>query len=663
MPRNGAGGYNLPTGNPVVTGTTIASGRENNTNNDLGAEIANSIAKDGQTTPTADLPMGAYRHTGVGSPIAYNQYATAKNIIDDSLNYVSTIGGTGNAITLAPTLSPNSYVAGQYFSFVATSANSGAVTVNVSAMGVKDVKTDTGNPLKSGDIVVNQLLQLKYNGTYFYLVNKKQELIYSTFADLKAETVFFPNAKYTTLCYETSGDGGANSFYYNSTSTATDNLGTIIQPTAITGAGRLLAINPSVVNVAQFGAKGDGATNDYTEIQAALTAAGAFGTVGFAKTSTGVYLVSQELKFYDGQTIFGYGGTSVAGSGCEIQLTTAASGVMSPDTPATTKYSGTIKDIYFNAQGFGDYGLSLYNCSYINVVSCAANTSKVNGCGLLLDSNVSLQCYFNIITGGRFFATGTGGAAIRFTRGANANTVISGKCGSSYCGMEFLASSAGNIIIGTDFEDNTLCHVYADSPSNIFQNLHMESCPIGYWLTTNATNTARIASSYASTVTTQVQDYSKTGSVLDTRIDTVSTKGDLRFGAAKFISNFLSGSTTLDYDPDLVSGTSNADFRMFLNTNTSGIKRILMYKGDGTTTLNLILNATGEVLFGDIQQENGVAGGVYRKTIRRAVAPTTGTWSIGDICNYTSPTSGGYVGAVCTTSGTPGIWKPYGLIT
>lgn len=336
---------------------------------------------------------------------------------------------------------------------------------------------------------------------------------------------------------------------------------------------------------------------------------------------------------------------------------------MSPDTPATTKYAGTIKDIYFNAQSYGDYGLSLYNCSYFDVSHCAAASTKASGCGLLLDSNVSLQCYFNIIRGGRFFATGSGGAAIRFNRGANANTVIGGKCGSSYTGMEFLASSAGNIIIGTDFEDNSNCHIYADAPSNIFQNLHMENCPIGYWLTALATNTTRIATSYASTVTTQVQDYSKTGSVLDTRIDTVSTKGDLRFGPAKFLSNLLSGSSNLDYDPDLVSGTSGADVRFYLNTNTSGNKRILLYKGDGTSTLNLILNSTGEVLCNDITQENGVGGGVYRKRIRRAVAPTTGTWTQGDICDFTSPVSGGYIGAVCTASGTPGTWKNYGLIT
>lgn len=43
-------------------------------------------------------------------------------------------------------------------------------------------------------------------------------------------------------------------------------------------------------------------------------------------------------------------------------------------------------------------------------------------------------------------------------------------------------------------------------------------------------------------------------------------------------------------------------------------------------------------------------------------SPTSGTWSVGDIRWNTSPTAGGYVGWVCTASGTPGTWKGFGTI-
>ena len=46
-----------------------------------------------------------------------------------------------------------------------------------------------------------------------------------------------------------------------------------------------------------------------------------------------------------------------------------------------------------------------------------------------------------------------------------------------------------------------------------------------------------------------------------------------------------------------------------------------------------------------------------------AAAPTVGTWIRGDVVYNTSPSSGGYVGWVCTAGGTPGTWKTFGVIS
>ena len=59
-----------------------------------------------------------------------------------------------------------------------------------------------------------------------------------------------------TLGYYAAGDGGGNSFYWDSTSTATDNGGTVIKPTAVSGAGRWLAIN-NKASLLQRGAIGN----------------------------------------------------------------------------------------------------------------------------------------------------------------------------------------------------------------------------------------------------------------------------------------------------------------------------------------------------------------------------------------------------------------------
>lgn len=55
MARNGSGTYSLPTGNPVVTGTTISSTVNNNTMSDIADALTASVAKDGQTVMTGAL--------------------------------------------------------------------------------------------------------------------------------------------------------------------------------------------------------------------------------------------------------------------------------------------------------------------------------------------------------------------------------------------------------------------------------------------------------------------------------------------------------------------------------------------------------------------------------------------------------------------------------
>ena len=43
-------------------------------------------------------------------------------------------------------------------------------------------------------------------------------------------------------------------------------------------------------------------------------------------------------------------------------------------------------------------------------------------------------------------------------------------------------------------------------------------------------------------------------------------------------------------------------------------------------------------------------------------APTTGTYRVGNRVVNSAPTAGGYLGWVCITAGTPGVWKGYGAI-
>lgn len=80
MSRNGSGVYNLPAGNPVVTGTTISSTWANNTLADMATALTGSVASDGQTPITGNLQMGANRITGLADGIASTDAATVNQI-------------------------------------------------------------------------------------------------------------------------------------------------------------------------------------------------------------------------------------------------------------------------------------------------------------------------------------------------------------------------------------------------------------------------------------------------------------------------------------------------------------------------------------------------------------------------------------------------------
>jgi hypothetical protein len=81
----------------------------------------------------------------------------------------------------------------------------------------------------------------------------------------------------------------------------------------------------AVFNVKEYGAKGDGVTNDYAAITSAITAAGANGRVFFPPTPGSSYLITATgLTMLNGQWWDGYGATIKAGTNLNLALVNAA---------------------------------------------------------------------------------------------------------------------------------------------------------------------------------------------------------------------------------------------------------------------------------------------------------------------------------------------------
>jgi len=148
MSYNGSGTFNINSaGQPVVTGTTITSTAFNALTADLGTGLSTALTKDGQTTPTANIPLGGFKITGLANAtlstdaMAYGQFTafgtpgyttTATAAGTTTLTVSSTqqqffTGSTTQTVVLPVT---STLVLGQTFRIV--NMSTGVVSVNSS---------------------------------------------------------------------------------------------------------------------------------------------------------------------------------------------------------------------------------------------------------------------------------------------------------------------------------------------------------------------------------------------------------------------------------------------------------------------------------------------------------------------------------------------------
>jgi hypothetical protein len=164
MARDGNGTYSLPEA-AFVYDTVIDETAVNSDFSDIAAALTASIAKDGQTVPTANLPMGTYRHTGVGNASARDQYAAMGQVQDGGGIWCGTAGGTADAITLTPTPAISAYATGQRFEFKAgASANTSAVTFAISGLATIAGQVN-GAACSGGEIEANKWYRITLSDT------------------------------------------------------------------------------------------------------------------------------------------------------------------------------------------------------------------------------------------------------------------------------------------------------------------------------------------------------------------------------------------------------------------------------------------------------------------------------------------------------------------
>src|SRR5689334_17039297 len=71
----------------------ISSSSMDSESNDFATGITNCLTKDGQNSPTTDLPMGSHKHTGVSAGTARTHYADVGSLQDGGYVWGGTAGG------------------------------------------------------------------------------------------------------------------------------------------------------------------------------------------------------------------------------------------------------------------------------------------------------------------------------------------------------------------------------------------------------------------------------------------------------------------------------------------------------------------------------------------------------------------------------------------
>lgn len=190
-----------------AAGVDIVSSDHDTHDQDMANGINACLKKDGGNAATSNLPMGGFRHTNVGAATARSNYARFSDLQDGKGIYVPTVGGTANAITLTTGYSVTAYAAGQTFRFIAQATNSGAATVAVDGLGAKSITGPGGAALSGGQILVNALVTITYDGTQFQLSTEAPAAIGV------GSIMAWPTATIPAGCLECDGSAVSRSTY------------------------------------------------------------------------------------------------------------------------------------------------------------------------------------------------------------------------------------------------------------------------------------------------------------------------------------------------------------------------------------------------------------------------------------------------------------------
>jgi len=153
-----------------ANGIKMLSANFDEEHDEIETGINNCLAKDGQNSPSANLPMSAKRHINCGNAVERNEYA-ALGQVQDGVSKAATTGGAADEYELTLTPSLTAYADGQRFIFKAHASCTGTSTMDIDSLGTVTILMNNAN-LTENDILVNRVYMIVYYGSDFHLFSQ-----------------------------------------------------------------------------------------------------------------------------------------------------------------------------------------------------------------------------------------------------------------------------------------------------------------------------------------------------------------------------------------------------------------------------------------------------------------------------------------------------------
>lgn len=479
-------------------------------------------------------------------------------------------------------------------------------------------------------------------------------------------------------------------------SPTSDVSGNRVTATGSTTARALAARAADVVNVKDFGAKGDGSTDDTTAINAAFTAASSTQTVVLP---SGTYIVSDTISINGSNTVVGNGSNSTA-----LQWKAGASGT----GKAILRLRGrtvTLRGLHLegNASNAPDTGIEIYPDIALIAQQhvfedvwegtstppgvglwshdppggqqhemIAIRNSRINGVniGVKFDKvHEDLWTFSNCFIG----HTSGSGSSIKVMPGANGMGLMLQHTWLIGPNVGFENSGQWDDMSWDDagVEGPATCLLVNNSirvrlrgqgfgaPSTVALNqiLYIDSID-SFWVTTTAGAKLFSAVAGAAIIWRSARDHFTLDAANTDDVDAFAAQAVSGAGSFNFAAEYSTGANSqrIVSQPLRVGGARTAWF--YLPTSKPMLEVQPLFVASSAMRLR---TSTGTVQFeageslGSTGQAGIILGGL--RMFASTGIPLAGTWAVGDIVWNTTPVAAGAPGWVCTTAGTPGTWK------